>query len=307
MTTTQKILDPVPGERRGELTFASLIQEGMSSNLYLAWHHRYWSVIICKMMRAAERDDKRWRELLLNEGRILEELNHPGIVRPYEVNSEAPLPYILLEYLPGATVRQVLRDKGRFAVQDAIRLTMYLGSSLVFVHKGGYVHRDIKPSNVMLHAGRIKLFDFGVAWPIGKKPPDKSGTPMYLAPEQCLQQALTPATDIWALGIFLFELLTGQLPFPDSDYHNYEATPEERYSQLVVPPRSVKEAGRRIPARLQAFLNKCLAFDPLDRFASMEECLIALDPLCQTKIWPTRRTVDGLIPDLATFTDGQAN
>ncbi len=303
MTTVNKITDPQPGERRGDITFASLIQEGMSSNLYLVWHHRYWSAMICKSMRADERDDERWRELLLSEGRILKQLDHPAIVKPYELNSKADLPYLLLEYLPGSTVRQVLRHKGRFSLQEAVILTMYLGSSLVYVHHSGYIHRDIKPSNVMLSAGRVKLFDFGVAWPIGQTPPDKSGTPMYLAPEQCRQEALTPAVDIWALGVFLFELLTNQLPFPESDYHNYEAPLEKRYSQLTIPPRTLTEAGRRAAKGLQAVLDCCLAFDPTNRFNSVEEFLIALDPFCQTKIWPVppANGESQAVPDLAAF------
>ncbi len=294
--------DPRPGERRGDITFATLVQEGMSSNLYLIWHHRYWSAMVCKMMRADEHDDERWRHLLVAEGEILKKMTHPSIVRPFELNREAPLPYLLLEYLPGATVRQVLRHKGRFAIQDALRLTMHLGSTLIHVHRAGYLHRDIKPSNVMLHDGRIKLFDFGVAWKITKEPPpDKSGTAAYLAPEQCRQDVLTPATDIWALGIFLFELLTSELPFPVSDYHNYEAPLEVRYSQLVNPPRTLMETGRRVPAGLQAVITRCLAFDPGERYRSVEECLIELDPFCQGKIWPALPAPDGTIPDLKSF------
>lgn len=300
--TEQKKHDPQPGERRGDITFATLIQEGMSSNLYLVWHHRYWSAMICKMMRAEERDDVRWRKLLRSEGEILEKLAHPNVVKPFEVNMHAPLPYVLLEYLPGATVRQVLRHKGRFPLQDALALTMHLGGTLVHIHQSGYLHRDIKPSNVMLHSGRVKLFDFGVAWPISDTPPpDKSGTPAYLAPEQCRQEPLTPGVDIWALGIFLFELVTGELPFPDGDYHNYDAPLEVRYPQLVNPPKKLKEMARRVPAGVQEWLDCCLAFKAADRFQKMEDCLVELDQFCKTKIWPARASENGQLPTLTAF------
>jgi serine/threonine-protein kinase len=298
----EQITNPQPGERWGDITFTSLLREGMSANLYLVWHHRYWSVMVCKMLRAEEREDNRWRELLQVEGEVLKRLEHPIIVRLFELNMDAPLPYLLLEYLPGETVRQFLRRKGRFNLQDALRLTMYVGSALSYVHERGLIHRDVKPSNVMLNAGWVRLFDFGIVWPQGDEaPPDKSGTPMYLAPEQCRMEILTPATDIWALGIFLFELLTDQLPFPPGDYHNYEAPLEVRYPQLTTPPKTLQQTGLRVPAGLQLVLNRALAFDPAERYQKVEELLIALDPFCKTKIWPALPAADGRIPDLRTF------
>ncbi len=300
-TQTTQITDPVAGERRGELTFAGLIQEGMSSNLYMVWHHTYWSAMVCKMMRAEEHNDRRWRELLRREGEVLELVRHPAIVRVFELNMKVPLPYLLLDYLPGATVKQVLRHKGCFNIQDALRLTMYVGSTLAYVHRRGFIHRDVKPSNVMLHGGWVKLFDFGVAWPISDElPPDKSGTPRYLAPEQCRQQILTPAVDVWALGLFLFELITGELPFPEGDYYNYNADLEVRYPQLVEPPKTFKQVNRRVPAGLQAVLDCCLAVNPTERFQSLEELLIKLDPFCKTKIWPVPPDKDKPF-DLARF------
>ena len=124
---------------------------------------------------------------------------------------------------------------------------------------------------------------------------------MYLAPEQCRQQVLTPATDIWQLGIFLFELLTNQLPFPHSDYDDYDASPEKRYSQLTTPPKTLQEAGRRAPKAIQHILNRCLAFDAIERYQKIEDCLIELDPLCKTKIWPVLPTSNGNLPTIAEF------
>lgn len=299
---TVQLHDPQPGERRGDITFVSLIQEGMSSNLYLTWHHRYWSPMVCKIIRASERHDELWQQVLFTEGEVLQKVAHPNIVQLFELNKKAPQPYLLLDYLPGATVRQVLKHKGPFSIQDALRLTMYIGGTLIHVHSCGYIHRDIKPSNVMLHDGYVKLFDFGIAWSLdGGKPPNKSGTAMYLAPEQCLQLELSAATDIWALGLFLFELLTGKLPFPESNYEDYEAELEERYSQMICTPMTLKEAGRRVPAGIQQVIDRCLAFDPAERYQTVEECLLALDPFCKTKIWPALPDPDGKAPGLSTF------
>lgn len=280
--------DPRPGERYGDFTIASQMQSGMSANLYMVWHHQYWSALVCKMLRAEERHDFKWRQLLRQEGEILLQLNHPGCVRALELNMDAPMPYLLLEYLPGSTVRRILREQGRFSLEDGVRLTMYVAAALVHVHRSGYIHRDIKPSNVMMHDGRVKLIDFGVAWDFtqGELPPDKSGTPMYLAPEQCYQESLTPATDIWQLGVLLHELLTDKLPFPSSDYHNYDAPLHRRYSQLVVPPTTLEEAGVYAP-EIQKVIDRCLAFEPGDRYRNVQELLMALDKHVSSKIYPT--------------------
>ena len=299
---THQPIDPQPGERREDITFVSLMQQGMSSNIYLTWHHRYLAPMVCKMLRAEEYSDARWRQLLQNEAQVIQKVTHPNIVRLFEMNMDAPLPYILLDYLPGQTVRRFLRQTGRFNLQDALRLIISVGATLAHVHHSGYIHRDVKPSNVMLHAGYVKLFDFGVAWPLShQKPPDKSGTPMYLAPEQCRQQVLTPATDIWQLGIFLFELLTNQLPFAKSNYDDYDAPPEKRYSQLTMPPKTLQEAGRRAPIAVQRILNRCLAFEATERYQKIEDFLIELDPLCKTKIWPALPVLTGKPHTIADF------
>jgi len=296
------IADPQPGERWGDITFAAFLQKGMSSNLYMTWHHGYMVAMVCKMMRAAERDNLRWRELLRSEGEILRAVAHPNIVRVFELNMDAPLAYLLLDYLPGQTIKQILRQSGPFELQDALRLSMHLGSTLSHVHNCGFLHRDVKPSNVILHGGWLKLLDFGVAWPISNlTPPDKSGTPAYLSPEQCRQGILTPAVDLWALGIFLFELLTGEKPFPKGDYHNYNAPLEIRYPQLAHPPKTLKQANCIAPDGLQQVLDRCLALEPAERYASVKEFLIELDPFCQTKIWPVLPQTDNANPDLASF------
>ncbi len=282
-----KITDPRPGERRGDITFASMVQQGMSANLWLVWQHHYMAAMVCKLMRAEEVSDVKWRGLLEGEGQALATIGHPYIPKLYELRMDVAQPYLLMEYLPGQTVRQVLRRQDRFTVQDAVRLTMYLGCILEHVHHCGYVHRDVKPSNVMLHQGRIKLIDFGVAWrQDSRKPADKSGTPMYLAPEQCRQELLTPAVDIWALGLFLFELLTGRLPFTESDYRNYNAPLEQRYSQLTQPPMTFKAAGRRVPSGLQALVSSCLQVIPAERYGSVKDMLVELDRFSNIKIWP---------------------
>lgn len=149
------------------------------------------------------------------------------------------------------------------------------------------LHRDLKPSNVALREGRPVLLDFGVVWELGaaRRPPDRSGTPQYLAPEQITRDALTPATDVYALGALLFELLTGERPFRAGD-EDRSAPLEARYPQLTEPPKRAARTNERVPEKLSALIDKCLARDPRERFQAATELLRALDEFTPVKVYP---------------------
>jgi serine/threonine protein kinase len=289
-----------PGARIDDFTIAHRIAEGMNTDVFAVWHHRLQTPLICKRLRPADEYNEKWRTLLQQEAAALARLHHPGIVRLLEYHNHQPLPYLLLEYVGEETLRHRLHRQQRLAADEAVRLVQHIGAAVSYAHAQGYLHRDLKPSNIIQRNGYPVLIDFGVVWKwrTRRRPPDRCGTPSYLAPEQIRQEALTPATDIYGLGVLLFELLTGQRPFrtgnQEADYDDLTA----RYPQLVEDPISLAEAGLPHAERLEKVVRKCLARAPQERFASVQELLMALDRFTPIKVWPQQvaRRVTGFQP-----------
>jgi serine/threonine protein kinase len=280
-----------PGTRVDDFTIAYLISHGMNADIYAVWHHTLKTPLVCKRLRPSDAHDARWRRLLRAEGSALVQLNHPGIVRLIGQKHDQALPYLLLEHVGGKTLRDALIEDGGFAVDVAVRLLQHLCAALSCAHAAGFLHRDLKPSNIIMRNGRPVLLDFGVVWKYvsGRRPPDRSGTPQYLSPEQVMREPLTPATDVYGLGLLLFELLTNARPFRagDADRHDTRAPLHLRYPQLLEEPLTLRRAGRRgVPRALQEVIMRCLARDPRERFATATELLKTLDQFTRVKIWP---------------------
>lgn len=282
--------DPQPGTRIDDFTVAYRLARGMNADVFAVWHHELRAPLVCKRLRPADEHYLKWRRLLRAEGVALARMNHPGIVRLIEQNMSARLPYLLLEHIGGQTLRTELNDQGSFAADAAVRIVQHTGAALTHAHTRGFVHRDLKPSNIILRDGRPVLLDFGVAWKwqTGKSPPDRSGTPQYLAPEQILREPLTPATDVYGLGLLLFELITGTRAFRAGEAvrHDRRAPLEMHYPQLIEAPPLELLREKKAPRKLATVIARCLALDPRDRYANVVELLAALDPFTKIKVWP---------------------
>lgn len=264
----------------------------MNADIFAVWHHTLRAPLICKRLRAEDAHDAKWRRLLHAEATALARLrSHPGVVRIVEYNKEATLPYLLLEHVGEETLRDVLIREKKFPIDYAVRIVQHVGAAVAYMHARGFLHRDLKPSNIILRGGRPVLLDFGVVWRLTNKvrrPPDRAGTPQYLAPEQIMREPLSPPTDVFGLGVLLFELLTsGARPFRVSDLvHDRRASLAARYPQLTEKPFTVRRAGRRVSPSLEEVIARCLAFDARDRYADVPELLAALDPFTRVKVWP---------------------
>jgi serine/threonine-protein kinase len=196
------------------------------------------------------------------EAEILQALAHPNIVRclGLELGREKPA-CMLMEYLEGRTLRQSLRVTGGrlMSVSNAMRLAIHICAALSHMHSRGILHLDIKPSNIIVAHGRPVLFDFGVA----RKKPDWDarifgGSDHYMPPEQIHGDPVSPASDIFSLGLTIYELLTGKLPFPPR-------TRRDRYPQISKDPIPLRTLRPRVPAALDDLLTTCLAPDPRRR------------------------------------------
>lgn len=255
----------------------------MSADVFAGWHHGLLTAVICKRLRAADQKNAAHRRRLRTEGQVLSLVAHPGVVRLIDQRHEVALPYLLLEHVGARTLRDMVRAEGPFEIGRAARIVQHVAAAVAHVHGRGFLHRDLKPSNVMLRDGRPVLLDFGIAWRLAprRRPPDRSGTPQYLAPEQIARATLTPATDVWGLGIMLVELLTAERPFPPGAPPHGAPLPD-RYPQLTAAPR----LARTLPPEVVRLIEACLQKNPRARPPSAVAVARALDPLTPVKIWP---------------------
>jgi eukaryotic-like serine/threonine-protein kinase len=274
---------PGAGTRIDDVTIAYRIARGMSADVFAVWHHGLLTPLVCKRLRPADEKQAVHRRRLKTEGQVLSLAAHPGIVRLVDQRHATAVPYLLLEHVGTRTLRDVLKSEGPCEVDDGVRIVQHVAAAVAHVHARGFLHRDLKPSNVILRDGRPVLLDFGVAWRLTprRRPPDRSGTPQYLAPEQITRAVLTPATDVWGLGVMLVELLTGERPFPPGVNESGVGL-AARYPQLVERPRF----ARALPAELTRVIEACLERNPRERPPTAIALARALDRFTAVKVWP---------------------
>jgi serine/threonine protein kinase len=231
-----------------------LIRQNGDVRVYDAWSVERGCRCVAKVLRGG-RLDRRGRRALRAEASLLLSLAHPHIVRAYEL-LERPRLALILETLPGETLSRVLRRARALHPRDVATLGRQLCSALEYLHRAGVLHLDVKPSNVVCHGGIVRLLDLGIARAPGRGVPG-IGTATYMAPEQARGGMLTAATDVFALGVVLFEAATGARPFrSDGD--------RDRYEQLVHRAPSVG-AVRRLPRALCEAIDASLDPDPARR------------------------------------------
>jgi serine/threonine-protein kinase len=210
-------------------------------------------------------------ERFKREQAIGQELDHPGVVKTYdgEVRSRV---YMVIEWVDGRLLRSILNEAGKLPIERAVSFTLQICDALDTMHKHGVVHRDLKPENIMVDAeDRIKVIDFGIAMKedarrityVGMSP--ALGTPDYISPEQVKGQRGDQRSDIYALGIMFYEMLTGEVPFRGP---NPLAVMNER---VLHDPQPARKLRPEISAELQEILNRALQRDPRHRYATASE------------------------------------
>jgi serine/threonine-protein kinase len=198
---------------------------------------------------------------------ITKRLDHPGIQHSYDDGEERSRPYIVLEYVEGETLRERLARTKRLAIPQAVDFADQLASAMASAHAQGIVHRDLKPENILVTpANRLVVTDFGIALLSGARRltwrwlTSTLGTPDYMAPEQVEGKRGDARTDVYAMGIILFEMLAGHVPWEGDN-------PLAVMSQHVSAPLpSLREIDRAIPEPLEAIVRKSLRKDPDDRY-----------------------------------------
>jgi serine/threonine protein kinase len=212
---------------------------------------------------------------------IIARLEHPNIVRAYDVIATRTQLYLVLEYVAGRDLSTLLRERGPLPVHEAVGYTIQAARGLAYAHRQGIVHRDLKPANLLLtHDGVVKLSDLGLAR-LHVQEPDQQltakglclGTPDFMAPEQAEDaNRADPRSDLYSLGATLFHLLTAQLPVRGSSYlHKLQQL-------LMTVPRPLAEARPDVPPGLAAVVDRLRSRDPAARPASTDEAIALLEP-----------------------------
>jgi serine/threonine protein kinase len=211
------------------------------------------------------------------EEEIGKKLDHPGVVKVLN-DEERSRRYMVLEWVDGRLLRQILNEEKKLPPERAIKITLGLCKALDYIHSQGVVHRDLKPENIMVDADdRIKLIDFGIAANAGSrrltfaKLTEAMGTPDYISPEQVKGKRGDARSDIYTLGIMFYEMLTGKVPFTGP---NPFVIMNERLMNHPIPPR---EANPEITPELQEIIYRSLERDPKKRYASAREFALDLE------------------------------
>jgi serine/threonine protein kinase len=240
---------------------------GGMATVYLAYDQTLDRHVALKVLAEHFAADPAMHDRFLREARLAAKLVHTNVVQVYDVGEDARGAYIVMEYVEGDTLADELRRRGRLPAAEVVSVGIQLCAALEAAHAEQLVHRDIKPQNILRRTnGQVKLADFGIARSLNGTQHTELGTVLgtvaYLAPEQARGEPVTAAADIYALGIVLYELLTGETPF------SADTLPElllKREQGAVTPP---SELAADIPPRLEAVVMRCLALAPEYRPAS---------------------------------------
>lgn len=209
------------------------------------------------------------------EGKAMASLNHKNIVKVYDVSNNINKPYIVMEYIDGITLKDYISQQGALSWKEAVHFTTQILNALQHAHSKGIIHRDIKPQNVMLvESGDIKVMDFGIARIAGNENAASSGESSqaigsvhYISPEQARGAQTDARADVYSVGVMLYEMLTGKLPFDGND------TVSVAIMHLQADPRMPREINPDIPAGLEEITMQAMQKEPANRYQSAAEML----------------------------------
>jgi serine/threonine-protein kinase len=234
--------------------------------VYLARDGELGRPVAVKVLADNLAGDAELRERFVREGRLAARLSHPNVVRVYDAGEEDGRPFIVMECVEGESLAETVRREGRLEPDRVAELGVQACAGLEHAHRAGLVHRDVKPANLLLTGdGTLKVADFGIAHAAGGTRVTAVGTVLgtaaYLSPEQAFGEQVTPASDLYSLGICLYELLAGKPPY------GYETLGEMFSRREAGPPPRLQG----VPAGLEAAILSCLERDPRERPASAAE------------------------------------
>lgn len=244
---------------------------GGMAMVYRAYDTMLERTVAIKLLRKDYSNNPEFCEQLYQEAKAAANLSHPNIVTIYDFSLNSDPLFIIMEYVPGSDLKSLLRKQGKFNIPVAIDLIIQACDGIGYAHRAGLVHCDIKPQNLLVTPdNRLKVVDFGIARALASILPEERaeivwGSPQYFSPEQAQGLAPSPASDVYSLGIVLFEMLTGQLPFKGE-------TPEQLadHHRISLPP-SPRKINPNIPEMLDQIILKVLSKEPAGRYRTADQ------------------------------------
>ncbi|MBV8071771.1 MAG: serine/threonine-protein kinase [Acidobacteriaceae bacterium] len=274
------------GRALGPYKVVSLLGEGGMGEVYAARDIRLGRLVALKILPAYLADDSRLKRTLLQEAKAASALNHHGIVALYDVGSDAGIDFLVMEYVPGATLEKLI-PQGGLELKKALRYAIEIADAVSVAHAAGIIHRDLKPGNIMItNAGAVKVLDFGLArleQPLaanesslgGTQTGIIAGTAAYMSPEQAQGRSVDARSDIFSFGIVLYEMLTGQDPFRRTDRSSTLA------AIIEDEPGKLRDKRPGVSPELERIVLRCLSKDPAQRFQQIAEVKAALEKQIQ--------------------------
>lgn len=290
----------------GRYALLERIGSGGMSVVYKAQDRSLGRIVAVKMMHESFTSDSGFLKRFQQEAHAAANLAHPNIVTVHDIGQDEYKHYIVMEFVEGQTLKEIIRGYGEepMPIGRALDLIIQVCNGIGYAHRANLVHCDVKPQNVIVTVDdQVKVADFGIARAIStvtqvQQVSQVWGTPQYFSPEQAAGDTPTPASDVYSIGVILFEMLTGQLPFA-AESHTAMAL-----KHLHTPPPLVTEMNPAVPTQLAHIVNKLLAKEPAGRYRtagqlgrilstyrqrSQEETGPIYPPMAATQQSPTRQ------------------
>ena len=276
----------------GRYALIGVVGGGGMAQVYKARDNILGRIVAVKVLRDQFTTDEQFVARFRREAQAAANLTHPNIVNVYDVGQDGDLHYIVMEFIAGQSLKELITRNAPLPVEQAISIGAQILAGLEYAHRSGLIHRDIKPQNVLItNDGVVKVTDFGIAKSVSDlgltEAGQALGTAHYFSPEQAKGERVVPQSDIYAVGVTLYEMLTGRLPFESDNAVGLA------YKHISEPPPSVRLLNPGVPSRLEAIIMKALAKEPQQRYpnaAEMERALRSVEAVGQ------QPTVDMRVP-----------
>jgi len=266
-----------PGDKLDHYLIENLVERSGMASIFRATDERTGRQVAIKVPHPEMEADPIFFERFNREQEIGQKLDHPGVMKVF-TNDHSSQHYMVMEWVEGRLLRQLMNEQGKFPPERAIKISLQVASAIEYIHGHGVIHRDLKPENIMVDTNdHIKLIDFGIAANLGSrritfaKFSQTVGTPDYISPEQVKGKRGDARSDIYALGVMLYEMVTGKVPFTGP---NAFVIMNDRLLNNPIPPREVDPA---ISPHLQEIIYRAMERDPNKRYANARELILDLE------------------------------